>query len=194
MHNINYFVYADNTDKGKIQKELDSHVRQVCWEEGAGGLYGQIRFINHLCDNENEAHKYINEHDKGYYDQLAVRFKRPKPDAVIPKSYAEAEKRYFDAVSDYDTYKQKNIFAGRKSKTVGCEKCGSSLSVEYMSRRMGACCPLCNNDLHSASWKETLETKRQKMTKLEKAYLIQKQVYIDRNTEIMWLVKIEYHT
>ena len=77
MHNIKFSSYHCSVSKKQIEKRLDAFVAREDYMEGATGLPSPIRWItNVVCSNETEATEYIQAHDKGWYDCLAVRYKK----------------------------------------------------------------------------------------------------------------------
>ena len=74
-HNIHLLDYHCSVSKRAVQKRLDAYVAIEDAGEGASGLPNPIRWIEHLCKNRDEAVEYIESHDKGWYDCLAVQYK-----------------------------------------------------------------------------------------------------------------------
>lgn len=74
-HNIHHSTYPENINKKLVQAEWDEYAAHEDWQEGCTGLARDIRWIDHVCDTLEEAETYIREHDSGWYDQLAVKFK-----------------------------------------------------------------------------------------------------------------------
>ena len=74
-HNIRFFDYHCSRSQAQVQKRLDNFVACEDYEEGATGLPSPIRWINHLCENRDDAYEYIVSHDRGWYDSLAVQYK-----------------------------------------------------------------------------------------------------------------------
>ena len=74
-HNIRYLDYRCNVSQKKVQKNLDRYVALEDYYEGATGLPNPIRWIDHLCKNRDDACEYIEAHDRGWYDSLAVQYK-----------------------------------------------------------------------------------------------------------------------
>lgn len=74
-HNIKHCSYHCSVSQKWVQKSLDQYVANEDWQEGASGLPQPIRWIDHTCKNLEEAEKYIKDHDRGWYDCLAVQYK-----------------------------------------------------------------------------------------------------------------------
>ena len=77
-HNIRYLDYHCSVSQKKVQKNLDRYVALEDYYEGAVGLPNPIRWIDHLCKNREEAYEYIQSHDRGWYDCLAVQYKESR--------------------------------------------------------------------------------------------------------------------
>lgn len=100
-HEVRYGIYDENVDKGYVQSYWDEYVSHEDWQEGCTGLHKKIRWIDHICDTDEEATAYIEQHDSGWYDQLAVKF---RDTSSIPKNSATKEKLEKQIAS----YKSKN--------------------------------------------------------------------------------------
>lgn len=77
-HNIRYFNYHCSCSQKQVQNKLDNFVACEDYEEGAVGLPRPIRWINHICKDRDEAEEYIKNHDRGWYDCLAVQYKNSR--------------------------------------------------------------------------------------------------------------------
>ena len=77
-HNIRHFDYHCSRSQRQIQKRLDNFVACADYEEGAVGLPQPIRWIDRVCKNREEAEEYIESHDRGWYDCLAVKYKQSR--------------------------------------------------------------------------------------------------------------------
>jgi hypothetical protein len=75
MHNIKYLSYHCSASKRQIEKRLNAYVAREDWEEGASGLPSPIRWIDKVFKTYDEAEAYIEGHDRGWYDCLAVKYK-----------------------------------------------------------------------------------------------------------------------
>ena len=75
-HHVKHLDYHCSRSQRLIQKRLDAFVACEDYEEGATGLPQPIRWIDRLCKNRDEALEYIESHDSGWYDCLAVKYKQ----------------------------------------------------------------------------------------------------------------------
>lgn len=193
-HNIRYEVYSENVNRKKVQADWDNYVRHEDWQEGASGLPGQIRWIeNEILGSEEEAKAYINEHDNGWYDQIAVRFKEIK--IVKSKKYEELSKKLTELRTEYGNRNSVCYATTVKSEFVGCKSCGSKLASKYIQNTNK--CPLCKSDLRSPTTLSSLERLNERIKVIEKLLREEKQRLEkkqEKSAVIKWLVKIEYHT
>lgn len=88
-HEVHYGIYDENVDKKEVQSYWDDYASNEDWQEGCSGLSKKIRWIDYVCDTEEEAEVYIKQHDSGWYDQLAVKF---RDTSSIPKNSVTKEK------------------------------------------------------------------------------------------------------
>ena len=72
-HCISTREFSGDTEKSLISALCN----QEAIEEGDyhHGLDGGIRFANKILGSREEAHKWIEDNDSGWYDNLAIRFK-----------------------------------------------------------------------------------------------------------------------
>ena len=188
-HNVEMYSYPEKVNRDKVKRELDNYVAHADWQEGCSGLCRDIRWMDAyapLPDRE-AAQRFIEEHDRGSYDQLAVRYyaalpftdsKRKLLEQRQKEAYAEWEKRD-------DAVYPKTL----KSAYLGCKGCGSRLSTKHLR---GNKCPVCGKDLRPES---TLKSIAAAKARWERAgALLQQHIQTHARKEICWLVKIEYHT
>jgi len=187
-HNIEYYDYAEKANKNTIQKDLDNYVSHRTWQEGGHGLE-KIRWNDVVCESYDAAKEWIEKHDKGWYEQLAVAYKAPvrgyeDSDKIreLNAKIAEARKLF---MSRDDVLYPKT----RTSEFIGCSACGSRLASKLLVSNK---CPVCHSDLRPETMLKSIEAARAKYSKALKT----KEEYVLKHTkkEIRWLVKIEYHT
>lgn len=192
-HNIRHSVYPEDVNQKAVEAEWNERVRHICWEEGSGGLVKPIRWIDHICKNQEEAEEYIKSHDRGSYDQLAVKF-REYPSQEPSKTLLTLRKRREAEQKKYSAYAKAHSVSSFKAEYIGCPVCGSKLKRELL-RSEG--CPLCRAELRSKTTIETLKRYSENVCELDKQIRIEErkqQEKIVKKSKIMWLVKIEYHT
>ena len=204
-HNIETRTYPENVDRRKVSDILDTYVSQRTIEEGGGGLPSNIRWLERepICNSESEAEGKIKALDKGWYDCLAVRYYHSKNNGPVSSAaLTNACETVNKAQKDYNTLKDtaRAEFFNRKSEFVGCKNCGSKLSLIELKRLEKTNCPLCGGNLLSPTITDRLMkahdkiVKAQKKQAAERAKAEAKRIKADKNREVRWLVKFEYHT
>jgi len=192
-HQINHNVYPLNCDRRKVQAELDDYAAHEDWQEGCTGLPNSIRWIESaICNNYDDALKFIDEHDSGWYDQLAVRFKEypslkhsAKYDKLLEQSKQISEK--------YRALSSTLFFKGFKAKFITCAGCKSSLNKSHLRSNR---CPVCSGSMIPKAKAEQMDKLKEKLEDLkvkleaEKRSMEQKQ---EKSAVIKWLVKTEFH-
>lgn len=193
MHNIEHYTYSENVNKSKVEAELNNHVSYETRREGGGGLNSPIRWINDICNSKEEAEVYIRNHDKGWYDQLAVMY-REVPLGDPTKKIQDLKTKLNETRTKYNEMQRKVVFQDFKSDFVGCKNCGSKLSTKYLKSNG---CPLCGNDMRSQTTLNSLARLKEKGIALEQQLNEEVNKVRMKNVKkgtIKWLVKIEYHT
>ena len=201
-HNIHYATYPETVNKKIVQNEWDEYAAHEDWQEGCSGLPGKIRWLDHVCDTPEKAEEYISSHDKGNYDQLAVKFRDTNS---IPTSQAK-KKSLIKQIASYEEKKklfdQVHSLANQKSDFISCPYCNSKLDRQYLgkanSRIASEGCPVCGaKDIRASYVQERLKNFQERIDKWraqmkeEERYLAKK---VAAKAPIKWLVKVEYHT
>ena len=188
MHNIEYFTYDENVKRDWVQKELDHYAAMEDWQEGCSGLGRPIRWLESvgICADYDEAEKCIQDHDRKWYDQLAVRYYEPAR-GFTNKKLEELRMKERAAL---DAYHAKDcVWAkGLKAKYIGCKKCGSRIKREYIRTNR---CPVCNADLRPETTLNAVKAAELRWKKAQAAA----NTYLHDHAKktVKWLVKIEYH-
>lgn len=202
-HNIEYRSYPEKVDKKAVVADLNDYVRHVDWQEGASGLLYPIRWLtDDPRPNYEDAQEFLKKHDKGYYDNLAVRYLVPKGDAThrIETAVAKHASAADKAFQAYNILREKLLadFMETKTRYIGCKHCGSRLSKDYLK---DAVCPLCKMSLLSDTATARLEKAREKVLQTKKDLTAAKtkagetmQKETGKYFTVKWLVKYEYHT
>ena len=200
-HIINYGIYKNNINKNEVQEYWDNYVSHEAWQEGSTGLPKKIRWIDKICNSMTEAEEYIEKHDDGWYDQLAVRFRDTD---VVPKTSATKEKLLMQ-IERYKLkkkeYNEIHSFANCKAEFISCPFCKSKISKLHLVRKHNITgtygCPICNaSDIRADYIIKKLQTfqiridKWGELLKEEERKLAKK---VSAKAEVKWLVKIEYH-
>lgn len=198
-HAIEHAVYDEKVNKEKVQKHWDSIAAHEGYREGITCLPSKIKWHEHICNSREEAEVYIREHDNGWYNQLAVKFRDtesiPKISAVKERLLKQIQ-NYREKAFEYD---KAHVITAQKAEFISCPQCKSKLAKAYMGKTTGRVnsCPVCGmkdiraeyilNQLKSyddkiQKWKAELKSEEKKLA----------QKVADK-AKIMWLVKVEYH-
>lgn len=188
MHNIEHRDYPENVNRNEVKASLDNYVAHADWQEGCSGLYKNIRWeAGIICPSEESAEKWLEEHDRGDYDNLAVRYRAPKGTS---KKLEELQKKRSEKWEEWYKEEYKKYFADFKSTLVTCKECGSKVNVQYI---ISHDCPVCKADMRSNTEKKRVAALKTAEEKLESAIAAENERLAKRG-EIRWLVKFEYHT
>ncbi len=88
----------------------------------------------------------------------------------VPKTTQDIEQRLRKEEQKLVDYTKKNNCYDRKSSTIGCKNCGSSLATKYMAAQKLNKCPLCGNELRSDTVMKTIEGYKANIVKYRKQY------------------------
>ena len=189
-HAIYYLDFEENVSKDKIVAEANEMAEYE--SDSRSGLPGNIRWLNHICDNREQAHEFIEKNDDGWYDQLAVKY-RKYPPCTPTKALLKLKERLEKEREKKSAYAKAHSIASFKIEFIGCPHCGSKLKRTLLR---GNSCPLCGTELRSKTTMETLKRYKENIQNLEKQ-IYEEECKINKrnikNSKLMWLVKIEYH-
>ena len=191
MHQIMTRIFPEDVNKEDVQKMFDERAAYDGQGEGSTGLPSPISWNRYICKSEDEARRWIEDHDYSYAE-LAVRF---ESDNVLQLSAKcrELMKRKDQAYKRYHELADKVHYRNVKSAFVSCKKCGSKLSTRYIRSNT---CPMCSQDLRPDSTIEAIRKAEKALREAEKAYRDELRICEKKNKRgkgIQWLVKIEYH-
>lgn len=200
-HNVHVNIYPENVNRKSVQKYWDDYAAHEDWQEGCCGLASDIRWIeNHICASYQDAQQYIQEHDRGGYDQLAVKFRHADN---IPQTSALKER----LLRQIQSYQQKKIdfssthsISKLKADYISCPVCKSKLARIYLVNRHAhsQTCPVCGcEDIRAEYIPLQLKAYQDKIKEWQKqlaAEEIKLTKKIADKAKICWLVKVEYHT
>lgn len=183
-HAIEYFVYDEKCDRSKV----DAEVREYAWKNG-DGYSGPIHWHDEVKPiiNQEEAEKWISEHDKGWYDDHAVRF-YSYSNTVRTKSIEDLEKKIKELADKSKEYAEAHSVKKFKAAFVGCPKCSSKVAREYIRYDR---CPVCGEDLRSKTTLDTLAGYEAKRKELCERLKREREKHSQKT--VKWLVKFEFH-
>ena len=164
-------------------------------ENPSGSYFGSLHIHDDvICDSWDDAVKWIDDHDKGFYDDHAVRYRKNISPTVTMRKKKEMINRIRASYSDFlESAKLKN----RKSEYVTCPECGSKINipalVKYRGEKMHSC-PLCGTSLWSKSTMERNQSFNQRIEKAEREYEeLEKNNNKKSSADLGWCVKDEVH-
>lgn len=187
-HAIDYFITDKRSDIMKIADDF-AYCNVDRYENPDGRYHGRMTIHDDIiCESYTDALEKIQRLDNGWYDDHAVRYK--DKDSLKPnKTMLAIESKMEKLLADKQKYEEEHSVKNRKSKFVGCQQCGSKLSVEHLRREY---CPVCGTDLRADYILERLD-------KYDADYkaLAQKYHEVVKNRKdkcpLRWLVKVEVH-
>lgn len=187
-HAIEYFTTDKRSNIMNVANEFAFY--NTDRGENPGGSYHGNMTIHDtpICESYDEAVQFIEEHDRGWYDDHAVQYKdksRLKPTKQMEALKARMQKN----LEDKCAYANEHSVKSRKAEFSRCEKCGSRVATKYVKTSH---CPVCGNDMRAEYIIERLKKYDDDMIKIKKQYaeLEKKQ---QGKCPVRWLVKVEVH-
>ena len=191
-HAVNFDVFSTK----KSKDEIYSIVNAVAIKDGDyhSGLDKAIRWYDSKCFNSyEEAEAFISREDNGWYDQLAVKFKKNK-NFKPSKTLAKLKERVLAEQKKYNDLLYKPHFENHSSALITCKNCTSKLATKFIKRINH--CPVCSSDLRPISTLERIRNMKDKVdelyTQISEKEKAERLKGIDK-AETYWLVKTEYH-
>lgn len=198
-HEIKCFSYDVTKSKTEIENDINEYVSKATWQEGGGGLYRPIRWIDKTYESWDEARNNIEMMDDGDYCQLAVKYKEyGTVDKSKLKKYNELSTKCKEAHDKVDKLERTNHFKDLKSAYIGCPHCNSKINREvYVNKRTlmrANCCPVCGESMLKDTMLKQIEAAKEKHRKLQdQAQAEYRKQQLKNKPKDKWLVKIEYH-
>lgn len=183
MHNIHHWDLEENCDRREVVLDIQDYA-----ESEGDGYSGPMHWHDEVqpLKNREEAEKWIEEHDRGWYDDHAVRY--IDNSQVVTKKVEDLQKRFSETALKISEYEREHSIKNLKAEYIGCQKCGSRLKRSLI---VGERCPLCRNDLRSETTKKALEGYHNKQMKIVEQI---KEEQAKHKGKIKWLVKFEFHS
>lgn len=193
-HNIEHHSFSAVIKKAVIEADLQNYAQRATWEEGGGGLPSRIRWYdNEVCEDYEAARKFLEAHDRGWYDQLAVKYRKfDKP--LSSSRLEELNAQLRENARKLRELNSKVAFTEFKAQFISCKNCGSKLNKDYIKRNN---CVVCGHDMRSDTTKNAIARLTEKVSSLEKAIREEEKKLAKKKAKEgkeYWLVKIEYHT
>lgn len=161
-------------------------------ENPSGSYHGNMTIHDNIvCANYEDAVQFINDRDSGWYDDHAVKYKACEDvkETSITRQLKERIKK--NEIHRREFIQSHHVWQ-RKSETIGCPCCKSSLSRLYMEKLKADNCPLCRTDLRSP----TIQNRIEKFTIDEKELqnrILEEEHKLKDKAPTKWLVKVEVH-
>ena len=188
MHAIDYITVNKKSEIMKTANEY-AYWNVDPYENESRIYHGGMTIHDYpICESYEEAHKFIENHDRGFYDDHAVQYKDKsalKPTKQMETLKARIEKNKEEKIA----YAKAHSVKERKSEFVGCKKCGSKIATKYLRANH---CPVCGKDLRAEYIIERLKKYDEDLEKLQVQYdeLVKNQ---KGKCPVKWLVKVEVH-
>jgi rubrerythrin len=194
MHETYFLEYEVDWSEKKIKKDIKNRMDEMCLlENGIEGncSVGNIRFLDHIFDNEEDAQKYMERHERNWMDDMAVKYKTLDNSNFLSedKTYQKLKDRYKRLSSRYNELEKNIHYLGVKSEYVTCRSCGSKLNTSFI-RKIGNTCPICGADLRPQSTLQQIQNSKKNSEKAKKDMIEREKYLAKRHGKIMWLVKI----
>lgn len=188
-HSIEFFTYDEKKKKSEILDELSTYVSHATWQEGGHGISKIRWYDSEVLPDYAAAEEFLDNHDKGWYDQLAVRYKE-KDTNYTTKKLTEMKSRCSALYKQYHTFANKVVASDFKSQFIGCKYCNSKINKDYLKTNY---CPVCQHDMRSETNLKKIAAMKQKLKELESQIRLEEQKMAQKHGKVKWLVKIEYH-
>lgn len=193
-HCISYLVFPKNTTEKELREAGSEFAfNNADRQENPYGIYDNRLTVHRdkVYENRDAAERAINAFDNGCYDDHAVLFQDLSSikSEVMDKKIAEINGKIRELATEREAYKKLHSIKTFKSKQVGCQKCGSKLTIEYLKWET---CPVCNQDLRGKTTLETIERFNERIRQQEEKRENVRQQYASK-AQIMMLCKFEVH-
>lgn len=182
-HEIMHLTFDSNQSK----KSIVNYCADIVEEDGDGGSLGGIRFIDYeLFDSYEEALEYIEKNDRGWYDNIGVKYRIPKQ----TKGLRALEEKKTKAVNKYHLVSRDIKEAIIFQDYVRCRHCKKNIPGRKL---FSVTCPYCKGDMRTKANIERVQKLKDKANLYTKQYEDEYERLKFESDEFEWLVKIEYH-
>lgn len=193
-HEVRLNDYPLTCNKEKIEAEYNAAARIAGRQEGSSGLGKKIRWNNLATPLESReaAEKWIDDHDNGWYDQLAVTY-YDYGNIESSAKFRDLEKRLHTEWEKVKKKKSELYPATLTSEFIGCKDCGSRLKRVLLKKNV---CPVCGADLRPETTLKSIRSSVEKVKQLKKEYVLYEKKLEERKKKkasVRWLVKVEWH-
>ena len=195
-HTVRLDDYPLTCNKKKVEEEYNAAARIAGRAEGSSGLGKKIRWndLGTPLESREAAEKWIDDHDDGWYDQLAVTYyDYGNVDLSSSAKLRDLEKRLHTEQKKEEKKEGELYPATLTSEFIGCKDCGSRLKRVLLKKNT---CPVCGADLRPETTLKSIRQSAEKVKQLKKEYaLCEKRLEEKRKKKasVRWLVKVEWH-
>lgn len=188
-HVIKHMVLDCDVDKDAVLAQIVEEVQLNDWEEG-GIYHGDLTWHDgRVYASREDAERALERICDRPYKDAAVLF-RDLETVRDTKEVSELRERFARIRREREDYARAHSVSARKSKSVTCGRCGSTLTIAFM--RSGNRCPVCGNDLRAPSTIARIASIDERARKIERRILELKARGAE-GAEVRWLLKYEYH-
>lgn len=186
MHNIHYWDFEEKCNRSFVLEDVEDYAKS-----NGDGYSGPLKWHDEVppLKNRDAAEEWIKQHDKGWYDDHAVRY-YDYSKAKDTKKIAELKARESDMVSKLNNYRLEHSVTRFKAEYIGCSSCGSRISRKHLRSDY---CPVCRADLRSAGVIAKQKEYEDKLVGLRDKIKEETEKQTGNRT-VRWLVKFEFHS
>lgn len=194
-HVVRLEDYPLTCNKKKVEDEYNAAARIAGRAEGSSGLGKRIRWNNLATPLENReaAEKWIDDHDDGWYDQLAVTYYDYRDVDISSAKLRDLAKRLHAEQKKAERKESELYPATLTSEFIGCKGCGSRLKRVLLKKNV---CPVCGADLRPETTLKSIRSSAEKVKKLKNEYSLCEKATkekLKKKVSVRWLVKVEWH-
>lgn len=186
MHNIGYISEPENVKRDWVIANI---VEEACRD--GDGYSGPLKWHDEIPVQENRdaAEAKIQQLDKGWYDDHAVRYYDYS--SAKPTTKMEEIRQRIAKINDQKMkFVEQTSVRKFKADYIGCRECGSKLRRDKLRNEH---CPLCGKDLRANSTIEKIEDYDKKINDCWASFEAEKKKQKNAR-KVMWLIKYEYHS
>ena len=186
MHNINHWSMDEKCDRKQVLWDI-----QEVAERDGDGYSGPLKWHDEVppLKNREEAEKWIQAHDKGWYDDHAVRY-YDYGAVKVTKRMEDLKKRGVELNQKLLDFEKEHSVRCFKAEFIGCSNCGSKVAKKYLRSDR---CPVCGSDLRSESTLKKIKEYESRIIKARDEFREEQEKQKD-GRKVRWLVKFEYHS
>ena len=186
---MGHAVLYRSFDVKKSRQSIADEVLNVV--ANSGDCYGtqRIHFNESKVKSYEEAQQFLEKESRGqYYPGEAVMY-YDTDHLPENKAVAALRSKYKKTLDDLQKFNEESTVRNFKAKYIGCKKCGSSLSKDFLR---GDSCPLCRADLRSKTTLDRISAYQKRLEDIQKKIESEKKKQWEK-ASLKWMVRFEYH-